>query len=280
MRYGKGRGCDFLTSDCVINGKVKYKNEFFEEDSNWKPSCSSGRQSRTFSILYMGKDVPDYYQFFTRKDYIGWESADYCPVNTENPKESKNSYFSGNCKFGFTYYGSFVFNKVESNEDSITNFLSTIGDKYGENSFCSLSSLTLENNPDSTKFKDIVHSVCYPMFCSSRSLTIQINEQYKVCPRSGGKVKVEGFEGYLLCPDYNLICTGTVLCNNMFDCVDKKSLIKEETYIYDYEIRTNQNIFESEHEPFIEGFEESDDGKCPKNCSQCDSNFMCKIYIN
>ena len=28
----------------------------------------------------------------------------------------------------------------------------------------------------------------------------------------------------------------------MFDCVDKKSEIKESSYFYDYEIKTSQNI--------------------------------------
>ena len=83
--------------------------------------------------------------------------------------------------------------------------------------------------------------MCYPIFCSEKSLTIQIYNQFVVCPRAGGRVQVNGtYEGYLYCPDYNLICTGTVICNDIFDCVEKKSLIKDDTFIYDYEIKTNQ----------------------------------------
>ena len=83
------------------------------------------------------------------------------------------------------------------------------------------------------------------MSCSEKSLTTQIYEQFVVCPRSGGKFQVNGaYEGYLFCPDYNLICTGTVICNDMFDCVEKESLIKNDTYSYDYEIKTNQIIDE------------------------------------
>ena len=64
-------------------------------------------------------------------------------------------------------------------------------------------------------------ALCYEMFCSDRSLTIKINKDYIVCPRSGGKIKALDFDGYLLCPDYNLICSGTVICNDIFDCVEK-----------------------------------------------------------
>ena len=71
--------------------------------------------------------------------------------------------------------------------------------------------------------------MCYEMICSSsnKTLTVKIKDQYIVCPREGGKVEVNGdYQGFIYCPDYNLICTGTVMCNDMFDCLDKKSETK------------------------------------------------------
>ena len=44
--------------------------------------------------------------------------------------------------------------------------------------------------------------------------------KYIVCPRAGGKIELEGYAGYFLCPDYNLMFSGTVICNDMFDRVD------------------------------------------------------------
>ena len=68
--------------------------------------------------------------------------------------------------------------------------------------------------------RDVYHSMSF----SDESLTIQINNDFIGCRREGGKIKAKGYEGYLLCPDYYyLICTGTVMCNNMFDCIDKKN---------------------------------------------------------
>ena len=76
-------------------------------------------------------------------------------------------------------------------------------------------------------------------------LTVKILEDYIVCPREGGKIIVDGYDGYFLCPDYYLMCSGTVICNDIFDCVDKKSETKESSYLYDYIPKTSQNIFES-----------------------------------
>jgi hypothetical protein len=122
-----------------------------------------------------------------------------------------------------------------------------------------------------------VRSVCYETFCSSKSLTIKIDDDYIVCPRAGGKIKVANYEGYLLCPDYNLMCSGTVLCNDIFDCVEKKSLIKDNAYTYDYTIQTSQNIPNSEDQEVdnINNYELSDDGQCPQFCKLCTGNQKC-----
>ena len=37
-----------------------------------------------------------------------------------------------------------------------------------------------------------------------------------------------------MCPDYNLICTGTKVCNNILDCVDNNSTVKDDTFKYNY----------------------------------------------
>ena len=82
------------------------------------------------------------------------------------------------------------------------------------------------------------------MHCSSPYLTIQINNDYVVCPRTGGNVVVQGYEGKIHCPDYNLICTRRVLCNDMFDCIEKQSLIKNDTYYYNYTSLTTEQYSE------------------------------------
>ena len=41
------------------------------------------------------------------------------------------------------------------------------------------------------------------------------------------------------CTDYNLICSGTELCNDMFDCVTKHSLLKN-SIVYDYDAQEDE----------------------------------------
>ena len=173
-------------------------------------------------------------------------------------------FFSGQSYINDGYY-------YFSNEDLSL----VIGESLSENSFCVLSSLIKKNiSGIYNVLYNKVRSVCYEMSCSKKSLTILILNNYIVCPRSGGKITAVGFEGYLLCPDYNLICSGTILCNDMFDCVDKKSEMTD--VIYDYEIKTSQDIEDSEKDEIIDNvYELSEDGKCPQFCSQCNEKYQC-----
>ena len=84
----------------------------------------------------------------------------------------------------------------------------------------------------------------------------------------------------------NLICTGTVVCNDLFNCVEKKSESKliSENYNYDYSnkdismvLKTNKESRIGEFETLVYGYELSENGKCPPNCSQCISNYQCTL---
>ena len=281
MRFGKNKGCNFLYEDCLLISQ--FKNEFFNFGDT-RFGCSSGRQSRGYNLdsSITAEDIDNYanYQRSLRKGYF--ENADFCFVYASNTNEENNyGFYVGNCNKGNGNYGGTVYYANFVIKRNIYLPIE-LGEKYDFNSFCILSSVSIKNTLDFYKFQnDIIHPMCYPMFCSEKSLTIQIYNQFVVCPRSGGKVQVNGtYEGYLFCPDYNLICTGTVICNDMFDCVEKESLIKNDSYIYDYEIKTSQIINElinAEIETIV--YELSENGKCPKNCEQCNNLrqcFMCR----
>ena len=93
-------------------------------------------------------------------------------------------------------------------------------------------------------------------------MTIKIFDDYIVCPRAGGKIKVEGYYGYLLCPDYNLICSNTILCNSNYNCFEKNSKIKATAFNYDYEIKTTQDpsVYEVPNPEISIAWEKADDG--------------------
>ena len=279
MRYGKNKGCDFLNSKCVNDGEINplFENEFFNLE-DIEPSCSSGRQSRTYNLIYYHSNLSEQFQYYPNKNWGGWESADYCPVAKEGDPPITEKYYLGHCSKGTGEYGSRI------RYDNSSFFIHTsqaikdrTGETYSDHSFCILSSLVKEKSKNVELLSKTLRGVCYEMFCSSKSLTIKIQSNYLVCPRAGGKIKVGGYKGFLLCPDYNLICSGTVLCNDLFDCVEKKSEIKENSYEYDYEIKTTQNIERAEEADFDteNNYELSEDGKCPQYCSICLKNQKC-----
>ena len=281
MQYGKNKGCAFLNEKCVINRTVndKFKNEFFDQfykGGNIDPSCSSGRQSRTYHYIneYVN-EVPKEYQYYPKKNLGGRSSCNYCPVSQSYSLEEKNSYYTGHCsKLGNGEYGSQIrYNNNKNYKSGET--MNILAESYSDNSFCVLSSLISKNISNYNQYSDTIRAVCYQMHCSSRSLTIQINDNYLVCPREGGKINATFFSGYLLCPDYYLICSGTVLCNDIYDCIEKESSLKPDI-IYDYESNTSQDIEEASLADFsINAYELSNDGICPQYCSQCNELGLC-----
>ena len=283
MRFGKNKGCAFLEEQCVDKSTHEinpfFSNEFFDDISGGKTieaSCSSGRQSRAYKAWYTASNVPEEYQYFDDPDIAGFEPADYCPVPMKYPTEEELSYYVGHCSnIGSLEYGSKLYYLGYSKYSSKETIKYT-GELLTPHSFCYLSSLSTDEVTS-----NVVRAICYETFCSNESLTIKIFDDYIVCPRAGGKIVVEGYLGYLLCPDYNLICTGTVICNNIFDCIEKKSEIKEESFTYDYDIKTSQDIEKTETDE-IDGdnnYELSTNGQCPQYCKHCKARKKCLYCI-
>ena len=274
MRFGKNKGCNFLKKDCVNKSDLtsNFKFEFCDFEKGNQPTCSSGRQSRTYCKSYTNLKVDTNFAKYIRfNKHFGRMDADYCPVNDIETEEEKEIYYVGNCKYGNGNYG--THNNFGDESFNNGDFEDILGEKYGPNSFCALSTILPEEEINKfNSYQNGIRAICYPMFCSSKSLTIQIYDEYIVCPTQGGKVEINGkYRGYLICPDYNSICTGTKFCNDMFDCVEKESLAKEGTYKYNYELNYDDDkVFK------VEDISElGDDGLCPKNCGKCGEDKNC-----
>ena len=283
MQYGKNKGCEFLNEKCVIDGKVndKFKNEFFDSiyynKASNDPSCSSGRQSRAYHYINVyNEGIPEEYQYYQNKNFGGRASCNYCPVSQKSYNEELNSYYTGHCSnLGNGEYGSRIPYNNYKNYYKSGEIMNILSERYSDKSFCVLSSLISKNITNYTLYSNTTRAVCYQMHCSKRSLTIQINNNYLVCPREGGKINGTFFSGYLLCPDYNLICSGTILCNDMYDCVEKKSELKTDI-LYDYESNTSQDIEDANIYDFsVNAYELSTDGICPQYCAQCNELGHC-----
>ena len=282
MRFGKHKGCGFLSAAC--DNVPNSKNEFFDINDFNKPSCSSGRQSRVYGITYTFINMPSSKYNVFGGGTGGIEFADYCLGFTPFIDEEKNYYYVGSCKIGENSPYGAIITYLNSENVPNKNLPKTLGERFEKNSFCTLTSV-FEKSSNRTELKfdennEIIHPMCYLMYCSQKSLTIQITDYYFVCPRSGGKMKINNniYEGYLYCPDFNLICTGTTICNDIFDCVDSKS-----EYInsdYEYEIKTSQIANELKVETeIVTGYELSENGKCPKFCKECKEYYRCSSCL-
>ena len=211
MRYGKNKGCKFVRDRCVNNNEIDpyFENEFYDSlnsKNSINPSCSSGRQSRTYYALWIYDSIPDYYQYFNKNSTGGFSPADYCPVARNHNHETKLGYYIGNCNIGNGEYGSkIIYSNNSYSLNSKNEELKEInGEVYSEHSFCFLSSLTKKSEPMVDFYSQNIRAVCYESFCSSESLTIKIHDNYIVCPRAGGKIQIEDYGGYFLCPDQKL----------------------------------------------------------------------------
>ena len=114
---------------------------------------------------------------------FGRTNADNCPVNDLEIEEENKIYFVGNCKYGNGKYGSHN-NFVDGNLSN-ENFLEILGEKYDSNSFCVLSSVLPEDKKNifTSYSEDTTRALCYPMFCSSKSLSIQVfDECFAILP--------------------------------------------------------------------------------------------------
>jgi leishmanolysin len=204
FRYGKGKGCGFLNTKCVKDGKTNFPNEF--ELTENKMGCFAGRTTRGLSSLQQLTSVDPNYQYFSNKSQAGNMFSDYCPLIIGIRND--DFFLTGSCSCGYS------------------NIPSSMGEVIGAYSNCFISSLTPQNDNSVNMYKGIEQGICYPITCdsTSKTITVKIVNQTVQCPPQGGSITVNGFDGNLQCPDYNLICNQSVPCVDAFDCASKKSL--------------------------------------------------------
>ena len=293
MKFGRNQKLLFFEKDCndLLNQNItqnkttkrssSFINEFCAGTS--KTTCSSGRISR--GVCYnkiINTDLVNEMEYVRGYwDFYGNSYADYCPISFndyEIPQDAKYSY-AGNCKLGnnedkFGHYSFFFWKK----DYDYSIFSDSYGETFSDHSFCAFSSVISKDDDSEKKkiYSGFIRPTCYEMFCSNTSLTIKIGSQYIVCPREGGYISIGGnYEGNLLCPDFKLICSQEIPCNNLFDCVKKGSKEKKLNYNYKEKDVSVQIILPSETNVNGESYEEDDYGKCPKHCSECTINKQC-----
>ena len=191
--------------------------------------CTPGRTHRAMcGLTSYPNDLDISYRYFTNSRKGGHlPQADYCPVAKTNSTMSRTYYYQGHCEYG------------EPEE-----YTPKLGYQMNNESICLLSSLTPKNANELKEFPGNFRALCYKVKCAElngeKVIIIFIGDNAVICPSSGGQQTLEGYYGYILCPDYNLICTGTQWCIDPFTCIEKKSEPINESFYYNYKSATSQ----------------------------------------
>ena len=215
FRFGKNKGCTFLEEDCVKNNgeETSFPNDFCTEAEAEAETffCGSSHLNRgDCYIVEYDEKIESQYKHFSNEYLGGFSAADYCPVSYNYYDEDLEPDYNYpyNCNFGAQIY-----------ED--------LGEIIGKNSLCFESSLSYNENLDD------LYSVCYKVECdrNKKQIILNILGLTVICPGTETVLnKPNGFNGQIKCPDYNLVCTSKNWCNELFDCIDKKSEADLDTY--------------------------------------------------
>ena len=227
FRYGKNQGCSFLNDYCVNGDKSLHQNDFCITEKT--TMCTPGRTHRAMcGLTTYPTPLEVFYRYFTDSRKGGYLSqTDYCPVAKTNSSISKTYYYQGHCNYG-----------------EIELFPENLGYIMGNNSICLLSSLAPKDDESLKEYPSSFRALCYEVDCynnsGEKSVRIFIGNNVIICPTSGGTQTLDGYNGYILCPDYNLICTGKVWCSDLISCIEKQSEPDENSFNYDYTSSTSQ----------------------------------------
>ena len=224
FKFGKNKGCDFINEKCIVNNKLIFEEEFCINPG--QNMCSSTKitkgDCRIYDYSNYNITIPKVFQYFDNLNYGGFYPANFCPV-ADSPY-SEDDYYPSNCRYGSSSYSS------------------EYGEIIGDSSFCFLSSLT----PSSSNDNITSRPMCYKVECNrdTKQLVIYVGSSTFICPTNGGITSGSGYKGILTCPRYYDIC-GTKsdeLCNDLFDCLNKKIEVDENSYSY-YNGSNNFDMF-------------------------------------
>ena len=215
FKFGKNKGCEFLKNKC-------YNRSFLSENgfcmTSGEPVCSHSRTVKGKCTIYNDTNITEIDKEF---QYLK-DSIDYCPVPDNDINLDNESYFSQNCRYGNT-----------SDNKNI------LGEIYGDNSFCFVSNLLHKDSMDNPKSE----AVCYKIECNKTSnhFKVYIGDDIVDCYDSKN-MTLNNYKGYFACPNYGELChfynNDSLICNEMFDCIDKEIEADNSTYDY-YKYKDN-----------------------------------------
>ena len=155
-----------------------------------------------------------------------------------------------------------------------------IGEKLSDTSFCFLSSLVDSSLNEEIKEKySNEKAICYEVIeCdfNLKNYIINIGKKNFTCNNGNNVIsyKVENFEGKITCPPFDRICSGNILCNDLYDCIEKKSETFYDNIESSIQFNSNFKIKFEDHDGFPQDYID----KCHQNNNN--NNFSSSLFLH
>lgn len=200
ITFGKGRGCSFFTSKCIISGVAQFPEFCDTDNSNLCDSFHTKKAS--CQVATYTSSLPATYQYFSDPQMGGVDQlADFCPYVV--------SLSNGDCT-GRSKTAPFMLPEA-------------LGEKACENCRCFTGTYVKINYSLSG---DPLHSGCHEVICADGVLSVKIGTTTVNCPAAGGQISsISGYTGYITCPAYADVCEAPLCLNGCFGygkCVSGK----------------------------------------------------------
>ncbi|MBA0729924.1 hypothetical protein Golax_023287 [Gossypium laxum] len=256
LDWGRNQGTDFITSPCNL-----WKGAYHCNTTNFS-GCTYNREAEGYCpiVTYSG-DLPKWARYFPQANKGGQSSlADYCTYFV--------AYSDGSC--------------TDTNSARAPDRM--LGEVRGSNSRCMASSLV---RTGFVRGSITQGNGCYQHRCVNNSLEVAVDGIWKACPEAGGPVQFPGFNGELICPAYNELCSNRPVsvseqcansCNLNGDCVNGKCHCFLGFHGHDCSKRSCPNDCNGRGKCLSNGVCECENGRTGVDCSTAVCDEQCSLH--
>lgn len=180
ITWGSQKGCEFIFNECVNEGKAKF-SEFCNISTSITKCDHTHTYKGTCTLSELTSPIPSQYQYFNDPYKGGNDSlTDYCPYIRPLTTGSCQDIGSKSASINSDDYGEAVCENCKCLEGTYINQLSN---------------------------KAVhLHAGCHEVTCEGNVAVIHVGGEVVFCDPTGGQVTVRGYDGYLHCPESNILC--------------------------------------------------------------------------
>ncbi|KAL9231584.1 hypothetical protein vseg_006795 [Gypsophila vaccaria] len=256
LDWGRNQGNDFVSLPCN-----QWKGAYHCNNTQLS-GCTYNREAEGYCpIVSYTADLPHWARYFPQANKGGQSSlADYCTYFV--------AYSDGSC--------------TDTNSARAPDRM--LGEVRGSSSRCMASTLV---RTGFVRGSTTQGNGCYQHRCINKTLEVAIDGYWKACPASGGSIQFPGFNGELVCPAYDELCSSPLLpalgqcpnsCNLNGDCVNGKCRCFLGFYGHDCSARFCPENCSKHGKCLGNGVCECEDGYTGLDCSTAVCDEQCSLH--